>query len=149
MWHSNNQSIPTVQQPDEVSNQTMRGHFNVDILIVDDTPSNVEVLTTVLTDQGYQVRSATNGKKALPEIQVKRPDLILLDIMMPEMNGYQLCEHLKANPVTAAIPIIFISSLHESVDREKAFDVGGADYITKPFLIEELLVKVKYQLLMK
>ncbi|NEP61470.1 MAG: response regulator [Symploca sp. SIO2G7] len=127
----------------------MRRHSNADILIVDDTLSNLEVLTTVLTDQGYQVRSATNGKKALQATQVQQPDLILLDIMMPEMNGYQLCEHLKANPQTAEIPIIFISSLYELVDKEKAFDVGGADYITKPFLIEELLVKIKYQLLMK
>ncbi|NEP12435.1 MAG: response regulator [Symploca sp. SIO2C1] len=127
----------------------MLRHLNADILIVDDTISNLEILTTVLTDQGYQVQSATNGNIALQVIQNKQPDLILLDIMMPEMSGYEVCQRLKEDPQTTHIPVIFISALHELVDLQKAFDVGGADFITKPFLIEELLVKIKYQLLMK
>lgn len=117
-----------------------------DILLVDDTPDNLRLLSTMLVDQGYEVRSVRSGKSALMGVQAQAPDLILLDINMPEMNGYEVCEKLKANPATQAIPVIFISALNEVFDKVKAFTVGGVDYISKPFQLEEVLVRVENQL---
>lgn len=117
-----------------------------DILLVDDTPDNLRLLSVMLTDQGYDVRSVKSGSAALMGIQGQAPDLILLDINMPGMNGYEVCQHLKANPDTQDIPIIFISALNEVFDKVKAFTVGGVDYITKPFQVEEVLVRVENQL---
>ncbi|GFE68802.1 response regulator [Chroococcus sp. FPU101] len=117
-----------------------------DILIVDDTPDNLRFLSTMLTEQKYEVRSVKNGSSALMGVQAQPPDLILLDITMPDMDGYQVCQRLKANPKTQAIPIIFISALSESFDKVKAFAVGGVDYITKPFQVEEVLARVEHQL---
>ena len=119
------------------------------ILIVDDIPTNLQVLTLMLKEQGYQVRNALNGAMALMVCDREPPDLIILDIMMPQMNGYQLCQQLKNSPMTAAIPIIFISALDRTSDKIMGFQVGGADYITKPFQAEEVLVRVKYQLLLQ
>lgn len=116
------------------------------ILVVDDTPANLRVLTKMLTEHGYKVRPAPNGKIALGAIQSLAPDLILLDINMPEMDGYTLCETLKATPTTQHIPIIFISALNQIEDKVKAFQVGGVDYITKPFQLEEVLARVKTHL---
>jgi diguanylate cyclase (GGDEF)-like protein len=125
-------------------------HFTKeDILIVDDTPENLRLLSAVLLRQGYRVRKAINGQIALMAVQTVQPDLILLDIMMPEMNGYEVCQHLKANPQTAQIPVIFLSALSEGIDKAKAFSVGGADYITKPFQLEEVLVRVRHQLALR
>lgn len=117
-----------------------------DILLVDDTPDNLRLLSTMLVDQGYEVRSVRSGKAALMGVQAQAPDLILLDINMPEMNGYEVCQKLKENLDTQAIPVIFISALNEVFDKVKAFSVGGVDYISKPFQIEEVLVRVENQL---
>ena len=113
------------------------------ILIVDDMPTNLRLLDSILTQQGYNVRNAINGKLALIGVKKTDIDLILLDVMMPEMNGYEVCKQLKADPATADIPVIFLSVLNELFDKKKAFEVGGIDYINKPFLIEELLAKVQ------
>ncbi len=120
--------------------------YKKDILIVDDTPANLRVLSTMLTEQGYKVRKALNGEMALTACQALVPDVILLDIMMPEMDGYEVCQHLKADERTRKVPIIFISALDEALDKVKAFCAGGSDYITKPFQIEEVLVRVQNQL---
>jgi two-component system, NtrC family, sensor kinase len=116
------------------------------ILIVDDTPANLQLLAQMLSEQGYKVRMAQDGTMALMSIQSSVPDLILLDIMMPELNGYEVCSKLKASSQTKDIPIIFISTLNEAFDKVKAFEVGGVDYITKPFQAQEVLARVEHQL---
>ncbi len=120
-----------------------------DILIVDDTLENLRLLSTMLIKQGYNVRKAINGKMALTAVQTVMPDLILLDIMMPEMDGYEVCQRLKANQQTAKIPVIFLSALSEVFDKVKAFEVGAVDYITKPFQFEEVLARVQNQMALK
>ncbi|MEC4892984.1 MAG: adenylate/guanylate cyclase domain-containing protein [Oscillatoria sp. PMC 1051.18] len=117
--------------------------LRADILVVDDTPANLRLLVTCLRQKGYKVRPVTDGYAALKAVQHFQPDLILLDILMPNLNGYQVCEQLKANPETKEIPIIFLSALNEAFDKAKGFQVGGVDYITKPFQIEEVLARVK------
>jgi two-component system sensor histidine kinase/response regulator len=124
------------------SNYSSKG----DLLIIDDTPDNLRLLSTMLTEQGYDIRCVTNGSTALMGVQAQAPDLILLDINMPGMNGYEVCQHLKANPDTRDIPVIFISALNEVFDKVKAFSVGGVDYITKPFQVEEVFARVEHQL---
>lgn len=124
------------------SSQSSKG----DILIVDDTPNNLRLLSAMLTEQGYEVRSVASGSAALMGVQAQPPDLILLDINMPGMNGYEVCQRLKAAPNTDKIPVIFISALNEIFDKVKAFSTGGVDYITKPFQVEEVLVRVENQL---
>ncbi|MEZ2236735.1 response regulator [Microcoleus sp.] len=119
------------------------------ILIVDDTPENLQVLSATLLDRGYKVRGVINGKMAIRAAKSGSPDLILLDIKMPEMNGYEVCAKLKADGETAEIPIIFISALDEVLDKVKAFQIGGVDYITKPFQVEEVLARVEHQLTIK
>ncbi|MGI8978630.1 MAG: PP2C family protein-serine/threonine phosphatase [Pirellulaceae bacterium] len=116
------------------------------ILIVDDTPANLQVLAGMLKDRGYKVRPVPSGKLALQAAQRDPPDLILLDINMPEMNGYEVCEHLKADDQLQGIPVIFISALTEQLDKVKAFATGGVDYITKPFQMEELHARVETHL---
>jgi len=116
------------------------------ILIVDDKPDNVRLLSTILTTQGYQVRKALNGQRAIATVQEFPPTLILLDVMMPEMNGYEVCAQLKASPKTSSIPVIFLSALDDVLDKVKAFDVGAVDYITKPFQGKEVLARVASQL---
>lgn len=116
------------------------------ILIVDDTPDNLRLLSAMLIDQGYEVRSVKSGSAALMVVQAEPPDLILLDINMPEMTGYEVCQRLMINPETQEIPIIFISALSEAFDKVKAFSVGGVDYISKPFQVVEVLVRVESQL---
>ena len=116
------------------------------ILVVDDTPANLQVLAGMLKDRGYKVRPVMSGKLALLAAQHDPPDLILLDINMPEMNGYEVCEHLKADDKLQGIPIIFISALTEPLDKMKAFSTGGVDYITKPFQMEELHARVETHL---
>ena len=117
-----------------------------DILVVDDTPANLRLLTGMLTQQGYKVRPAPNGKLALTAAHAAPPDLILLDINMPGMNGYEVCAALKDDPQTRDVPVIFISALDQTEDKIKAFTLGGVDYITKPFQIEEVLARVKTHL---
>lgn len=113
-----------------------------DILIVDDTLANLQFLVSLLKEEGYKVRPANSGKLALHAIAQKKPDLILLDIRMPEMDGYQVCETLKKDSQAKDIPIIFISALSDISDKVRAFHVGGVDYITKPFQIEEVKARV-------
>ena len=120
-----------------------------DILVVDDTPDNLRLLSTILSEQGYKVRKVISGQLALKVVLAAPPDLILLDINMPQMNGYEVCEKLKANPQTSEIPVIFISALDEVSDKVKAFHVGGVDYITKPFQSEEVLARVRNQLTLR
>ena len=117
-----------------------------DILVVDDTPDNLRVLAAMLSNLGYRVRKALNGTVALNSINLIIPDLILLDINMPGMNGYEVCKRLKADERTRYVPVIFISALDDVFDQVKAFTVGGVDYITKPFRIEEVVVRVENQL---
>lgn len=119
---------------------------NINILIVDDTPINLKILSKILSSQGYKVREALSGKIALIAIDQSPPDLILLDINMKDMNGYELCSQLKSNPITCEIPIIFISALDDVSAKVKAFEVGGADYITKPFKSQEVLARIENQI---
>src|SRR6476660_7773061 len=116
------------------------------ILIVDDTPANLQVLAGMLKDRGYKVRPVPSGKLALLAARRDPPDLILLDINMPEMNGYEVCEHLKADDKLKGAPVIFISALTEPLDKVKAFAIGGVDYLTKPFQMEELHARVQTHL---
>lgn len=116
------------------------------ILIVDDLIQNLHFLSEVLSKRGYKVRSVTNGKMALRTIRNHPPDIVLLDIKMPEMDGYQVCQTLKADETTAEIPVIFLSALDEVMDKVKAFQLGGIDYITKPFQPEEVLARIQTQL---
>ena len=116
------------------------------ILIVDDTPDNLRLLVGMLTERGYKVRPAPSGARALATVQKELPDLILLDIMMPEMDGYEVCRQLKADERTRDVPVIFISALDEVFDKITAFSIGGVDYITKPFQLEEVLARVRTHL---
>ena len=117
-----------------------------EILIVDDIPSNLELLGRILREHSHHVRAVTSGRRALESAQLSPPDLILLDITMPEMDGFEACRRFKADAVLAAIPIIFISALDDVADKLKAFSVGGEDYITKPFQAEEVMARVDHQL---
>ncbi len=126
------------------SNQT--DLIRAEILVVDDTPDNLRLLSTMLTERGYTVRKALSGQMALMAAQTVLPDLILLDINMPGMNGYEVCTQMKADAQTRDVPVIFISALDDVWDKVKAFSVGGVDYITKPFQREEVLARVENQL---
>jgi len=121
-------------------------HTIPDILIVDDTPANLNLLTEMLKERGYRVRPVPSGKLAIQAIQNEKPDLILLDINMPEMNGYEVCAHLKEDVTLKDIPVIFISALTETMDKVKAFSAGGVDYVTKPFQFEEVHARVETHL---
>jgi sigma-B regulation protein RsbU (phosphoserine phosphatase) len=120
-----------------------------DVLIVDDAPANLRLLSQMLSERGYGVRAVTSGSRALASVRAIPPDLILLDVKMPEMNGYEVCEHLKADAETRDIPIIFISALDATQDKVKAFTVGGVDYVTKPFQLEEVLARVETHLALR
>jgi two-component system sensor histidine kinase/response regulator len=115
---------------------------NASIIVVDDQPANLKLLEDMLTVRGYQVRSFPRGRLALAAAVQNPPDLFLLDINMPEMNGYEVCERLKSNPELSAAPVIFLSALSATEDKVKAFQAGGADYITKPFQLEEVQARV-------
>jgi PAS domain S-box-containing protein len=121
-------------------------HRQPNILLIDDNPGNLRLLVQMLSQQGYKVRPATNGSLGISVALKDPPELILLDIMMPDMDGYEVCQQLKANPKTKDIPIIFLSALHEPIDKVKAFSLGAVDYITKPFQMEEVQARVKHQL---
>ena len=118
----------------------------ISILVVDDVAENLQILESTLTKQGYQVRCARNGSTALRGASTIVPDLILLDIKMPGLDGYQVCQKLKADRQTRHIPIIFLSALDDVTDKVKAFEVGGVDYISKPIQVKEVLVRVKNQI---
>jgi putative two-component system response regulator len=116
------------------------------ILIVDDMQSNLELLSQMLRLNGYETRTALNGAHALTTAQTEPPDLVLLDINMPEMSGYEVCDHLKAHETTRDIPVIFISALNEVQNKVKGFGTGGVDYITKPFQMHGMLARVETHL---
>ncbi|MCC5636558.1 response regulator [Nostoc sp. CHAB 5844] len=117
------------------------------ILLVDDTPDNLRLLAKILESQGFKVKKTVSGKMAIQAAQIEPPDLILLDINMPEISGYEVCQQLKLQEKTANVPIIFISALDQTTDKIKAFELGGADYITKPFQELEVLARVQNQLI--
>lgn len=116
------------------------------LLVVDDNPTNLRLLAKLLNQKGYAVSQAADGETALEIASSQLPDLILLDIMMPNMDGFEVCQRLKNSASTANIPIIFLSALDNSINKVKAFRNGGADYITKPFQFEEVLARVQYQM---
>jgi CheY-like chemotaxis protein len=116
---------------------------NNKILIVDDIPINIQMAMNILKDEGYKMYYAKSGEMALKLIDENDFDLILLDIMMPEMNGFEVCLKLKSNDKTKNIPIIFLSGKDSSTDIEEAYAVGGIDYVVKPFITIELITKVK------
>jgi PAS domain S-box-containing protein len=126
----------------QLQRQTDRGN----ILVVDDTPANVRILTDALMNHGYEICSAMSGDRALEIVQDFMPDLILLDVMMPEMDGYTLCQRLKELPETHDVPVMFLSALDTPNDRLRALQVGGIDYITKPFHLDEVIVRVSQQI---
>jgi diguanylate cyclase (GGDEF)-like protein len=116
-----------------------------EILIVDDTPANLDLLMSMLKDR-FRVRASTSGRRALATARTYAVDLVLLDVDMPEMNGYEVCSELKADPATREVPVIFVSALDAALDKVAAFAVGGADYITKPFQVAEVMARIEYQL---
>jgi CheY-like chemotaxis protein len=115
------------------------------VLIVDDTPANLTLLSGMLLERGYVVKVATHGKRALAIAAASQPDLVMLDITMPEMDGYEVCRQLKARPETRDVPVLFLSALDEVGDKLQAFRAGGVDYVTKPFQVEEVLARVETQ----
>lgn len=117
-----------------------------EILVVDDKPDNVRLLSAILSQHGYDVRKALSSTRVVASVKEDAPDLILLDIKMPEMDGYQVCDILKRDLETREIPIIFISALDDALDKVRAFSVGGADYITKPFQEAEVLARIEHHL---
>ena len=116
------------------------------ILIVDDTLANLKLLTTLLFEHGYQVRPVSSGVRALESVAIEKPDLIILDVIMPEIDGYEVCRRLKLNEHSRDIPVIFISALDEVVNKVTGFKAGGVDYIPKPFQEEEVLIRVETHL---
>lgn len=118
------------------------------ILIVEDVPANIRVLSAALRNENYQISAATNGRKALEVLAKSRPDLILLDIMMPEMDGFETCKHIKASPDWREIPIIFLTARSETDDIVRGFELGAVDYLTKPFNTHELLARVNTHVMM-
>ncbi len=133
----------------EVMHRDEFGGNLVNILIVDDTPVNLRLLSELLTNKGYEVRAVTSGSMALTVIKAAPPELVLLDVRMPEMDGYEVCQQIKQDPETAEIPVIFISALDEVWDKIRAFSVGAVDYITKPFQVVEVLARVEAHLALR
>ncbi|MBD2387271.1 diguanylate cyclase domain-containing protein [Cylindrospermum sp. FACHB-282] len=119
------------------------------VMIVDDTPDNLRLLSKILESQGFKVRKTVSGKMAIQAAKIEPPDLILLDINMPDINGYEVCRQLKSQKETVNIPIIFISALDKTTDKVMAFEIGGVDYITKPFQDSEVLARVKNQFIIR
>jgi CheY-like chemotaxis protein len=117
-----------------------------DVFIIDDTPANLDLLAAILREHDYRVRMASSGRHALSVIRAYPPELVMLDIQMPEMDGFEVCRELKADPATSAIPVLFISALEGVTDKVTAFKTGGVDYVTKPFQAEEVVARVENQL---
>jgi DNA-binding response OmpR family regulator len=116
------------------------------ILLVDDQPDNLRLLSALLSERGYEPRGVINGQMAIKAAKSSQPDLILLDIVMPKMDGYEICEQLKGDPKTREIPVIFISAKDETIDKVRAFGLGAVDYITKPFHVDEVLARIENHL---
>ncbi len=123
--------------------------MSASILVVDDTPHNISILFDALTHYGYRVLAERDGKSAIEQVRHARPDLILLDVMMPGLNGFETCRQLKNNPATADIPVIFMTALTESIDKINGFNMGAVDYITKPFQLPEVLARVQTHLALR
>ena len=119
------------------------------ILVVDDTVENLQLLGSMLSEQGYEVRPVTNGRDALLAARSYPPDSILLDVSMPEMDGYEVCTQLKASEELREIPVIFLTALNSTADKVKAFEVGGADHVTKPFQIDEVLARIRVHIALR
>ena len=146
------QRLSTVDVAESSSSQSISSNLlytNTHLVLVDDQLDNLRTLAAILKGQGYKVRKAISGETALGTIRSQPPDLILLDIRMPDMDGYEVCARLKADETTREIPIIFLSALDDITDKVKAFAVGGVDYITKPFQAQEVLTRVKQQLMIR
>src|SRR4030095_4232942 len=116
------------------------------VLLVDDNPDNLSLLAGILRERGYQTRMGTSGRWALESVRTVAPDLIMLDVSMPEIDGYELCRRFKADTATRDIPVIFISALDDELDKVKAFQQGGGDYVTKPFQTEEVVARIENHL---
>ena len=131
---------------ESLTNLNPQSESKGNILLVDDLPENLKLLSELLSKYGYTARSVTSGARAIKTAKAKRPDVMFLDVLMPEMNGHQVCQAFKADPELCDIPIIFISALGDTVDKLKGFEVGGVDYITKPFQVKEVLARLEAQL---
>src|SRR5258708_15375564 len=116
------------------------------ILIIDDAPANIQTLSTILKERGYNINIATNGRQGLEVLERIRPDLILLDIMMPEMDGFETCRRIKASTAWREIPIVFLTAKTDTGDIVRAFELGAVDYVAKPFNAHELLARVNTHL---
>src|SRR5512137_2790328 len=127
---------------------TVSGTMSNRILVVDDTPANIQLLAATLKGKGYQISVATNGKQALEVVERVRPDLILLDVMMPEMDGFETCRRIKASEQWRHIPVIFLTSKAETTDIVQGFELGAVDYVAKPYNAHELLARVNTHLTM-
>ena len=119
------------------------------VLIVDDTLENLELLAYLLGEEGYEVRPVTNGRQALQAVEEDPPDLILLDINMPEMDGYEVYRRLRLNERSRDLPVIFLTAMADTVSKVRAFNMGGVDYITKPFQLDEVLARVRTHITLK
>ncbi len=119
------------------------------VLVVDDNPANLRLMSELLTAEGYVVRAAPSGRLALESVQARLPDIVLLDIKMPDMDGFEVCRRLKASPTTRDIPVIFLSALRNNEDKLAGFAVGGVDYIVKPFVAEEVMARVRTHLALR
>jgi putative two-component system response regulator len=118
------------------------------ILVVDDVKMNIDALLAVIGDK-YKVTAATSGQKALDNIAKKAPDLILLDVMMPDMDGYEVCQKLKRDPATKNIPVIFLTAMDEQQNKRRGFELGAIDYITKPFDALEINTRIRTHLTLR
>src|SRR5262245_9875385 len=119
------------------------------VLVVDDTIENLRLLANMLEEHGYEVRPVTSGRQAVQAAERDPPDLILLDITMPEMDGFEVCRRLRAREGSKDVPVIFLTALTDTADKVRAFDMGGVDYITKPFQFEEVLARVRTHVALK
>lgn len=135
----------TLAYPSRHSHGTEKTSPLKSILIVDAEPASRHLLTTVLTYHGYRVHTANDGREAIESVQRLQPDVVLLDVVLPDINGYGICAQLKADGSTQKIPVLFVSAVSNVASKVKAFHVGGVDYITKPFHVEEILVRVEHQ----
>jgi DNA-binding response OmpR family regulator len=132
-----------------VMNQEAQEVIPAEILVVDDIPENLKLLTDILRERGYRVRPAPGGHLALRSTALRLPDLILLDVKMPDMDGYEVCRALKSDERSRDIPVIFISALHATSDKVKGLEAGGVDFITQPFQTEEVLARVQTHLALR
>ncbi len=136
-------NLPTLGESSDAITASQR---NPKILIVDDNPTNLKVLSDALRDQGWITWVATDGESAIEQVEYALPDLILLDVMMPGIDGFETCRQLKENPITQRLPIIFMTALSDMVDKVRGLELGAVDYITKPFQHEEVLARIKLHL---